>query len=237
MLRGLDFNTTINGLFANYLNCNQILGYNDSIADIANQMAKNCSIINYANQVQDYRMMKYLNIACIFAYFNFSSEGQGRGSTELPRRLTSLYFKRKDCMKMFDQLRYANLPINLAFRTRTNYRLDFDDLYGVIQPRVKANFITKKEKQHVVNAMFIMIQNGISLAAKTNTVSKPILNPFSKYKKPVEKKPVSDFKKKDENVLMNEAGTSSRGFIFAPQFEKYLVYGVHKSNNLQILTF
>lgn len=138
---------------------------------------------------------------------------------------------------MFDQLRYANLPINLAFRTRTNYRLDFDDLYGVIQPRVKANFITKKEKQHVVNAMFIMIQNGISLAAKTNTVSKPILNPFSKYKKPVEKKPVSDFKKKDENVLMNEAGTSSRGFIFAPQFEKYLVYGVHKSNNLQILTF
>lgn len=179
-MRGLDFNTTINGLFANYLNCNQILGYNKSIGNLADQLARNCCIINYANQVQDYRMMKYLNVACIYAYFNFSFEGQGR-STELPRKLTSLHFKKKECVKLFDQLRNANLPINLAFRTRTNYRLDFDDLYGVIQPRVKANFITKKEKQHVVNGIFIMIQNGICLAAKTNVVNKPILNPFNKF--------------------------------------------------------
>lgn len=65
-------------------------------------------------------------------------------------------------------MRQANLPLDLAFKTRLNYRLDFDDLYGVIQPTVKTNFITDVEKEHIVNAIFIMIQNGISLTVKND---------------------------------------------------------------------
>ena len=215
------------------------MSYNNSIASLADQLAKNCSIINYANQVQDYRMMKYLNVACIYAYFNFSFEGQGR-STELPFKIQNLNFKRNECQNLFDKMRRANLPVNLAFKTRINYRLDFDDLYGVIQPRVKANFITKKEKQHVINAMLIMIQNGISLAAKTNNVAaKPMNNPFKKNQwnnnKNDNNKKQQYSNSKKSNILMNEAGTSSRGLIFSPEFEKYLIYGVSFNIFLTIL--
>lgn len=67
-------------------------------------------------------------------------------------------------------MRRSNLAINLAFKSRINYRLDFDDLYGIIQPQVKANFISPKEKQHVINSIFIMIQNGIALVAKQSNL-------------------------------------------------------------------
>jgi len=33
---------------------------------------------------------------------------------------------------------------------------------------VKTNFITEVEKEHIVNAIFIMIQNGISLTVKND---------------------------------------------------------------------
>lgn len=65
-------------------------------------------------------------------------------------------------------MRRSNSALDLAFKTRLNYRLDFDDLYGVIQPTVKTNFITEVEKEHIVNAIFIMIQNGISLTVKND---------------------------------------------------------------------
>lgn len=231
ILRGQDYNTTINGLFTNYLNCNQIMSYNYSIANLADQLAKNSTLLNYANSVQDFRFMKYLTIACIYAYFNFSFSGQER-NTELPQLIQNLHFRQADSQKMFDQLRRANLPLNLAYRTRVNYRLDFDDLYGVIQPRVNSNFITLKEKQHLINAMFIMIQNGISLAVKVNTqTAKPLNSIYNKNQWNNNQK--DNFQKqqhysnsKKNNILVNAAGTSSRGFIFAPEFEKYLIYGV-----------
>jgi hypothetical protein len=132
--------------------------------------------------------MKYMNISCIYAYFNFSFEGQNRTS-EPPKRIESLYFDQIKSAEVFDNMRNSNLPINLAFRTRSSYRLDFDDLYGIIQPQVKANFITNLEKQHIINSIFIMIQNGISLASKAvnlikqstsdNTTGTNASNPFS----------------------------------------------------------
>lgn len=101
MLKGQDFNTTIYGLFSNYLNCNNILGYNNSIASIADQLAKNCVLLEHGNAQQDYSFFKYMSICCIDASFNFTQDGQN-WAPQLPNKVGNFYFSQLECTKVFD---------------------------------------------------------------------------------------------------------------------------------------
>lgn len=166
-------------------------------------IAKSDLYLKDINKNQNHFMEKYLTLAPLFAFFNISFGKFDRRQIEMPKQIGSLSFEKRECTKIFEEMRNTLPEISICFQNKLNYRLDFDYVYSIIQPRVKTGFITPKEKEILINALFIMIQNGISLSSNSG--------------------------EKGENKIEDLNGVS-RGVIFEPQFEKYLVYKVKKIN-------
>lgn len=207
---GLNNHTLLNGLFTNYPNCSHIIGDLETLVRISEMVAKSDLFLNDVVRNKSFGMSKYLSLAPIFAFFNFSFGKYDKKQIEMPKKMGALRYERNDCSKIFDEMRYHLPEMSICFQTKLNYRLEFDHVYSIIQPKVKTGFITPKEKQNVINAIFIMIQNGISLCSQAGD--------------------------KTEKKIEDSNGVS-RGVVFEPQFEKYLVYKVKNiiKNSCRIL--
>lgn len=168
----------------------------ETVARLADMLAKGDLYMSDIGKNQNFGLSKYLSLAPIFAFFNFSFGKFDSKMIEMPRKIAGLHFNRKECISIFEEMR-NNLPeLSICFQNKLNYRLDFDLIYSIIQPWVKTGFITEREKKAVINATFIMIQNGITLCSQNG-----------------------------EGKIEASSGVS-RGVVFEPRFEKFLVYRV-----------
>lgn len=110
--------------------------------------------------------------------------------------VTGYKYEMKTAVNVYAEMR-ANLPAtSLAFRNKFSYKEDMDIIYSIIQPGIDSNFVSPEQKKNLENAIFIMIENGISFAAGATTTT-----------------------------IATRGGLTRRA-IYEPQFEKYMVYGV-----------
>jgi hypothetical protein len=110
--------------------------------------------------------------------------------------MTVCKYETKTAQSIYAEMR-SNLPAAcLAFRNKSNYREDLDEIYSIIQPQVASVILNESDKRMLEDAIFIMIQNGISFAPSSNT-----------------------------SFLTNNAG-NTRKILYEPLFEKYLTYAV-----------
>ena len=206
LLLGLDLPTPTYGVFCNYLNCDYIINEFTAITQTAHQLAKSAVILHKITTTRSFTLSKYLNLAVLKAYYNFSfgtqngQNGSSKVLIEQTRAITSLPYEQRACSKVFRQMLDSVPPHIRCFRTVTSYRLMFDKLYSIIQPTVKTNFISVLEKRQVLDAIFIMIENGISVARFSDPG--------------------------DWRLSLEVKSGVKRGVVFEPFFEKYLVYRV-----------
>ena len=110
--------------------------------------------------------------------------------------VTGYKYEMKTAVNVYAEMR-ANLPpTSLAFRNKFSYKEDMDIVYSIIQPSIDSNFVNPEQKKILEDAIFIMIENGISFAAGATPTT-----------------------------IATRGGLTRRA-IYEPQFEKYMVYGV-----------
>ena len=114
--------------------------------------------------------------------------------------VTSYKYEMKTAANVYAEMR-SNLPASsIAFRNKYSYKADMDMIYSIIQPTIESNFVNPEQKKILEDAIFIMIENGISFTAGTSSV-----------------------------MIANRQGNMRRS-LYEPQFEKYMIYGVYRSN-------
>ena len=109
--------------------------------------------------------------------------------------LSGARYERSVAESVFAEMRNAMPPVGMAFVSKSEYKMELDQIYTIIQPKVESNFVTPEERRLMEDAMLIMIQNGISFAGSTS-----------------------------QTYITNSKGNTRRA-IYEPGFEKYLIYG------------
>lgn len=132
-------------------------------------------------------------LSIIRVFFNSSWDYKG-SQLQFGSELAKLYKQRKDANNTFFEMRNSLPTRDYCYRTSLNYRLEFDYIFSLIQPSINKRFLDESEKTKIMDAVFIMIQNGISL----NNEEK---NEF----------------------ITNSTGIKQR-LSYLPNFEKYLIY-------------
>ena len=133
--------------------------------------------------------------------------------------LSNMRYERAIAESVFSEMRNALPPSGMAFINKSDYKLELDQIYTIIQPKIESNFVTPEERRLMEDSMLIMIQNGITFAGSTS-----------------------------QNYITNSKG-NTRKAIYEPAFEKYLIYGDelpkvlisdlalrHMQNNFQYFT-
>lgn len=133
--------------------------------------------------------------------------------------LSGMRYERAIAESVFAEMRNSLPPSGMAFTSKSDYKLELDQIYTIIQPKIESNFVAPEERRLMEDSMLIMIQNGMTFAGSTS-----------------------------QNYITNSKG-NTRKAIYEPAFEKYLIYGDelpkvlisdlalrHMQNNFQYFT-
>ncbi len=178
----------------NYFQCDHIIGDEQSIAKLLDSLSKAYSRHLMVKKHQLFQIEQYVALPAMFAFMKFFKRDYMK--INYVSEITGYKYDMRAAETIFNEMK-SHLPAKvLAFKNKFNYREDLDFIYSIIQPDIETNFVNEEQRQILEDAIFIMIENGISFAPSTSSA-----------------------------FITNKSGNSRR-VLYEPLFEKYMVYGV-----------
>lgn len=117
--------------------------------------------MNFVYTTRQYGVLKYVKNAALHIFFSQLSPKFRK--VEHIGILSSLESDKRTCANIFNEMRSSVDPNIASFTTNLEYRLNFDDVFGLIQPKINGRFINHEDKKWLKTAIIAMIQNGITL--------------------------------------------------------------------------